>query len=127
MDIKEVSSNSLSFIGDAVYTLAVRKHFVLSKYQASKSLQIICNKYNSAKGQTIVFNKLNEEGFFSKEELDAFKRGRNHITHIPKNGDRLSYETASGLEAIVGYLYLTNNDRLNLLLDKVFEGGYIDV
>lgn len=126
MDIKEISSNSLSFIGDAVYTLAVRKHFVLHKYQSSKSLQVLCNKYNSAKGQTIIFNKLKEEGFFSEDELDAFKRGRNHITHIPKNGDRLSYETASGLEAITGYLYLTDKDRLELFLTKALEGGYLD-
>lgn len=126
MDIKEISSNSLSFIGDAVYTLAVRKHFILHKYQGSKSLQALCNKYNSAKGQTVVFNKLNEEGFFKEDELDAFRRGRNHITHIPKNGDRLSYETASGLEAITGYLYLTDKDRLDLFLTKALEGGYLD-
>lgn len=126
MDIKEYSSNSLSFIGDAVYTLAVRKHFVEKKYQASKTLQQMCNKYNSAKGQTIVFNRLNKEGFFTEDELDAFKRGRNHISHIPKNGDRLTYETASGLEAITGYLYLTDKDRLLLFLDKALNGGEID-
>lgn len=121
MNIKEVSSNSLSFIGDAVYTLAVRKHFVLNKYQASKSLQSLCNKYNSAKGQTEVFSRLSSKQFFNQEELEVFKRGRNHISHIPKNGDRYTYETASGLEAIVGYLYLTDENRLNKLLDEVFK------
>ena len=50
MDIKEVSSNSLSFIGDAVYTLNVRKYFVESGFQASNKLQYLCNKCNSAKG-----------------------------------------------------------------------------
>ena len=122
MDIKEYSSNSLSFIGDAVYTLAVRNHFISNGYQGSKSLQALCNRYNSASGQTSVFNRLNSENFFTAEELDAFKRGRNHITHIPKNGDRLSYETASGIEAIAGYLYLTDKERLNLFFEKVFEG-----
>ena len=121
MNIKEVSSNSFSFIGDAVYTLAVRKHFVLNKYQASKSLQKMCNQFNSAKGQTEVFNRLAQNNFFSEEELEVFKRGRNHISHIPKNGDKYTYETASGLEAIVGYLYLTNEKRLNQLLDEVFK------
>lgn len=123
MNIKEYSSNSLSFIGDAVYTLEVRKHFVESRYQASKILQSLCNKYNSAKGQTAAFNSLNEENFFTKDELDIFKRGRNHITHIPKNGDRLSYETASGIEAIVGYLYLTDKERLKFFFEKIFEKG----
>ncbi|MDO4940469.1 MAG: ribonuclease III domain-containing protein [Erysipelotrichaceae bacterium] len=123
MNIREYSSNSLSFIGDAVYTLEVRKHFVENKHQASKSLQSLCNKYNSARGQTLAFTRLNEEGFFTTNELEVFKRGRNHITHIPKNGDRLSYETASGIEAIAGYLYLTDRERLALFFEKIFEKG----
>lgn len=123
MNINEYSSNSLSFIGDAVYTLAVRLHFVNNNYQSSKKLQTLCNKYNSAKGQSEIFNRLNTESFFSEKEIEIFKRGRNHITHIPKNGDRVSYETASGFEAIVGYLYLSDSKRLDVLLDKIFENG----
>ena len=123
MDIKEVSANSLSFIGDAVFTLRVREYFVMNKYQSSKSLQKLCNNYNCAKGQTKVFNRLNDAGFFNEDELDAYKRGRNHISHIPKNGDRLTYECASGLEAICGYLYLTDKSRLELFFEEVFKGG----
>lgn len=123
MDIKEVSANSLSFIGDAVFTLRVREYFITNKYQSSKSLQKLCNGYNCAKGQTKVFNRLNEANFFTPEELDAYKRGRNHISHIPKNGDRLTYECASGLEAIVGYLYLTDQKRLDKFFVEVFKGG----
>ena len=123
MDIKEISSNSLSFIGDAVFTLRVREYFVTRKYQSSKSLQKLCNGYNSAKGQTRVFNRLNDEGFFTETELEAYKRGRNHISHIPKNSDLQTYECASGLEAICGYLYLYDRERLELFFEKVFEGG----
>lgn len=127
MDIKEISANSLSFIGDAVYTLAVREYFISNKYQSSKSLQKLCNGYNCAKGQTKVFNRLNDNGFFTREELEAYKRGRNHISHIPKNGDRLSYECASGLEAICGYLYLTDKKRLKEFFKEVFKGGIENV
>lgn len=123
MDIKEVSANSLSFIGDAVFTLRVREYFITNKYQSSKSLQKLCNGYNCAKGQTKIFNRLNDNGFFNEIELDIYKRGRNHINHIPKNGDRLTYECASGLEAIVGYLYLTDKERLELFFEEVFKGG----
>ena len=127
MDIKEISANSLSFIGDAVYTLAVREYFISNKYQSSKSLQKLCNGYNCAKGQSKVFNRLNDNGFFTKEELEAYKRGRNHISHIPKNGDRLSYECASGLEAICGYIYLTDKKRLKEFFKEVFKGGIDNV
>lgn len=123
MDIKEYSGNSLAFIGDAVYTLRVREYFVSHKYQSPKSLQKLCNGYNSAKGQYRTFMRLKDDGFFLDEELEVFKRGRNNISHIPKNGDLLTYETASGLEAICGYLYLTDKDRLEAFFVKVFEGG----
>ena len=123
MDIKEVSANSLSFIGDAVFTLRVREYFITNKYQSSKSLQKLCNGYNCAAGQTKIFNRLNDENFFNETELDVYRRGRNHISHIPKNGNRLTYESASGLEAICGYLYLTDKKRLELFFKEVFKGG----
>lgn len=123
MDIKEVSANSLSFIGDAVFTLQVRDFFVTNKYQSSKSLQKLCNNYNSAKGQTKVFKRLSDKNFFNETELEIYRRGRNHISHIPKNGDRISYECASGLEAVCGFLYLTDKNRLNELFKEVFKGG----
>ena len=122
MDIKEVSSNSLSFIGDAVYTLHVREHFIENKYQQSNKLQYLCNKMNSAKGQMKAFEYLKEIDFFNEEELNAYKRGRNNIRHIPKNGDKHSYEVASGLEAVVGYLYLTDKKRLEELFKEIFNG-----
>ena len=56
------------------------------------------------------------------EELVIFKRGRNSIKHIPKNGDKHSYEVASGLEAIIGYLYLTDENRMNELFKEIFKG-----
>ena len=123
MDQKDISSNSLSFIGDAVFTLRVREYFVFKGYQSSRSLQQLCNGYNSAKGQTRIFHRLFEEGFFTDQEMEAYRRGRNHITHIPKNGDLKTYECASGLEAICGYLYLFDKQRLEVFFDKVFEGG----
>ena len=123
MNIKEISSNSLSFIGDAIYTLKVREFFITNKYQSNKSLQKLCNGYNCARGQTKVFNKLLNKQFFNNQELEIFKRGRNHINHIPKNGDRISYETASGLEAVCGFLYLTDKKRLNDFFNEVFKGG----
>lgn len=120
MDIKAVSSNSLSFIGDAVYTLYVREHCV-SICQSSSKLQKMCNSFNSARGQSRAFTFLKDRGFFFEDELEIFKRGRNAIRHIPKNGDRLSYETASGLEAVTGYFYLTGSDKLDMMFKLIFE------
>lgn len=122
MNITDVSSNSLSFIGDAVYTLHVREYFINLKYQQSNKLQYLCNKYNSAKGQMKAFEYLQSINFITDEDFEIFKRGRNNIRHIPKNGDKHSYEVASGLEALVGYLYLTDKDRMEKLFELIFDG-----
>lgn len=73
MDIKQISSNSLSFIGDAIYTLHVREHFLNKKIQKPKDLQKICNSFNSAAGQTKAFNYLTGISFFTEEDLEIFK------------------------------------------------------
>ena len=123
MNIKELSGNSLSYLGDAVFTLRVREFFLQNHYQSPKTLQKLSNNYNSAKGQRRIFERLQNNGFFNDQEIDIFKRGRNDIHHIPKNSDLVSYEIASGLEAICGYLYLTDKDRLDQFFNEVFQGG----
>lgn len=123
MNIKELTGNSLSYLGDAVFTLRVREYFLNNHYQSPKSLQKLCNNYNSAAGQRKIYERLLENNFFNQDEIDIFKRGRNDIHHIPKNSDLLSYETASGLEAICGYLYLTDKNRLEEFFLEVFKGG----
>ena len=126
MDIKEVSSNSLSFIGDAVYTLNVRKYFVENGYQASNKLQYLCNKYNSAKGQRKVYEYLIDINFLNDGEKNIYKRGRNNIRHIPKSSDLLTYQIASGLEAVVGYLFLTDKKRLDSLFKVLYKEVFED-
>ena len=123
MQLGELSGSSLSFLGDAVFTLRVREYYLEQGYHVPRKLQTLCNRYNSARGQTKVFERLKKEDFFTEEELSVYKRGRNAISHIPKNGDRVSYETASGLEAVCGYLYLSDKERLEEFFRKVFEGG----
>ena len=123
MNIKEISANSLSYICDAVYTLAVRQYFIINKYQSSRSLQKLCNGYNSAAGQTRVYQRLLEQGFFKEEELAVFKAGRNHIKRVPRNSSLYEYQCASGLEAVCGYLYLEDKERLEQFFAQVFQGG----
>ena len=59
----------------------------------------------------------------TEKELEVFKRGRNaHTSHTPKNQSGCDYHYATGFEALVGYLYLKDEDeRLNLLLNEVIN------
>ena len=96
------------------------EHFALLMSQ--RSVEELMDMFQCSR-QLAIDNKLRYDSFFTEEELEVFKRGRNNIGHIPKNGDRATYECASGLEAVCGYLYLTDKERLDAFFEKVFEGG----
>ena len=50
-------------------------------------------------------------------ELDVVRRGRNYKrTSHPKNTDIITYKMSSGFEAMIGYLYLSNNKDFLLIL-----------
>ena len=123
MDIRDLSGSCLSYLGDAIFTLKVREFYLEHHYHSPGVLQKMTAKYNSAAGQRKVYERLSEEGFFTEEEKEVFKRGRNDISHVPSSSDRLTYEIASGLEAICGYLYLMDQDRMNRLFHEIFKGG----
>ncbi len=123
MDIRTLSGSALSYLGDAIFTLKVREFYLEHNYRTPGSLQQMSAKYNSAAGQRKVFERLERKGFFTEEEKEIFKRGRNDISHIPASSDLVTYEIASGLEAICGHLYLTDLARMDELFEEVFKGG----
>ena len=56
-------------------------------------------------------------------EIDIVKRARNYkTTSHPKNCDIITYKYATGLEALIGYLYLTNNKgRIDKIMDFILS------
>ncbi|MGF1673153.1 MAG: ribonuclease III domain-containing protein, partial [Rivularia sp. (in: cyanobacteria)] len=52
-------------------------------------------------------------------ELEIVRRGRNAATGRPKRVDAHTYQQATSLETLIGYLYLTNTERLSELLQKL--------
>ena len=65
------------------------------------------------------------EQLLSEEEMSVFKRGRNaHMGTVPKNAEIIDYRRATGLEALMGYLYLLGRDeRLSELMRAAFGNG----
>ena len=63
--------------------------------------------------------------FFNSDELDIIKRARNHkCNHKPKNTDMITYKNATGIEALIGYLYFQNKkDRIDDIMFEVLEMG----
>ena len=115
-----MNSLTLSYIGDAVYELYIREHLINKNIVKVNDLQKESIKYVSAINQSNILHDLLDKNFFNSTELDIIKRARNHKgTRHPKNTDIITYKHASSLEAVIGYLYLNDKERLNELMKVI--------
>ena len=106
----ELNSLALAYLGDAVYELHIRNHLISKGICKAAELQKEAINYVSAKNQYKYLTEMIDNHFFTDEELNIIYRARNHkVDHKPKNCDIVTYKYATGLEAIIGYLYLNNN------------------
>lgn len=123
MDSNLVSGRTLAFLGDAVWSLIVREHLILSGEGKGKTLQKESISFVSAKAQASFYEALHEANYLSEEEEAIFHRGRNsHEGTVPKNTDVQVYRTSTGFEAIFGYLQLEKrDDRIKELFEKILE------
>ncbi len=118
---KSMSGLSLAFIGDAVYELLVRQH-VLSLGEARvQDLHRETVRFVNAAFQAKAAEELADR--LTEEETAYYKRGRNaNSAHTPKNKSEAEYHRATGFEALIGYLYLSERfDRLGELFDVVIR------
>ncbi len=107
----------LAFVGDAVHTLIVRHDLTLNSDAKAGDLHRTASKKVSAVAQSKLADLLIP--LLTEEEKDIYMRARNAHTHSSaKNADLADYKKASGLEAVLGFLYLTGqNERLFQLLN----------
>ena len=117
-----LSTLGMAHLGDGVYEVMVRSWLVLHGKAKAKDLHRATVKYVAAPAQAERFEKL--QPLLSDEEADVFRRGRNTAPHsVPKAASRAQYQTATGLEALFGWLYLQGRtDRLNELFEIMMEG-----
>ncbi|WP_374049884.1 MULTISPECIES: Mini-ribonuclease 3 [unclassified Sedimentibacter] len=115
------SPAQLAYAGDAVYELMVRSYIIHSRDVNVNKMHKLSVKFVKANAQAYLINKLDSE--LSEEEKRIVKRGRNaKVTSSPKNAELMEYRYATGFEALLGYLYLSNNiDRLIFLFNKIIE------
>ena len=115
-EVKNLNPQVLAFVGDGVYSLYIRHKVVLNEGLKGKDLHARVTNFVKASGQSNFISKLLP--LLSSEELQVFKRARNHKTlSQSKNANIVDYKRATGLEALLGYLYLSGKyDRLNEIL-----------
>lgn len=109
---------ALAYMGDAVYELYIRNYLVTKGITKVNNLQKEAIKYVSANSQANYLKLMIDNNFLDESEIEIIKRARNHKSHkCPKSTDVTTYRNATGLEALIGYLYLKNNhDRMNQIM-----------
>ena len=119
-DIMMMSPLQLAYVGDACYELMVRT-YLLDKNLSVNILHKETIKYVKADAQSKIVHSLEE--ILNDKEKDIIRKGRNTKTNSsPKNADLIDYKYATGFEALLGYLYLTNqNTRLGEIFSYIIE------
>lgn len=106
-DIRTYSPLTLAYIGDGIYDLIIRSIVVGQGNTHANLLHRKTSSLVKAKAQSELIEALLPE--LTKEEEAAYKRGRNaHSPTMAKNATMSDYRRATGLEALMGYLYLKN-------------------
>lgn len=120
-DVRMLSPLTLAFIGDTVFDLFVREMLIVQANRPANMLHKLAVQRVCAKAQATATRRLWESGFLTDEEISVLIRGRNaHSNHTPKNASEGDYHLATGLEAVFGFLYLTqNNERLHELFSQI--------
>ena len=112
----------LAYLGDTVYESYIREHLIRQNINRKvNNLHKLAIQYSKAKAQATIIHELEDE--LTEEEMKIFKRGRNQKSHTaPKNADIIDYKYATGFEALIGYLYLSEDkERLQYIVKKGIE------
>lgn len=119
-DLRTYSPLALAYIGDAIYEVVVRTHVVSKGNMPVNKLHGMSSNLVKANTQAELVKLIDE--LLSDEEKHVVKRGCNSKPYTKaKNASMTDYLTATGFEALMGYLYLKNDmDRIIFLVKEGF-------
>lgn len=111
----------LAYVGDAVYELYIRRKLVLKEVLPIQQTHRKAVRLSRAAGQDRVLRTI--EPVLTPDEAEIVRRGRNTKSRVPKSADMAEYRRATGLEALLGWLYLNgDHGRISELLDMIEFG-----
>jgi len=118
---RQLAPLALAQIGDTVCDLYARIYLNDQFARSPHELHLAASKFVCAAGQAAAFRRM--EPHLNDDETAVYRRGRNaHSGTMPKNASAADYHTATGLEAMVGWLFLSGADtRLNEMMTYYFQ------
>lgn len=126
MDNREVHDLTKAYLGDAVYGMYIRKYIVedtpnIRADVAHKEANLLV----SAKAQSHALLTLRESEFITEEEWDIARKARNKssVTRA-KNASIKEYRNATGIEALIGDLFLSDkHKRIEEIMKEIYKQG----
>ena len=121
-DVRGYSPLTLAYVGDCVYDLIIRTVVVERANRSANDLHKKTVQYVKAQTQARMIEVLLPT--LTEEEEAVYRRGRNAKSYtVAKNASVGDYRKATGLEALMGYLYLM--DRMDRALElTIYESGF---
>ena len=115
-----VSALAQAYVGDAVFSLYVRTRMLAREHNKVHILHAYDSRIVSASFQAKGYRAI--EALLDEEEAGVVRRGRNAKSTVPKSATVAEYRASTGLEALLGFLYLSGRqERLQELLDILFR------
>ena len=123
MNIKEVSTEALAYLGDSALEIRVREKLVRSGISGSGNLNRASLSYVKASEQAAAMHRIIPR--LDEEETLVYKRGRNMSGgNVPKSATMAEYRTATGMEVLFGYLHLLGrNERIDQLFSLAYPAS----
>ena len=120
-DIRDYTGLELAFIGDAIWELEIRRHYLQFGYNIPTLNKYVKNKVN-ARYQSLIYKQIIED--LDEEFKVIGKRAKNsNIKTFPKTCTVMEYKEATALEAVVGAMYLLNKEEeIKKIINIVIKG-----
>ncbi|MDP3488124.1 MAG: ribonuclease III domain-containing protein [Bacillota bacterium] len=110
MNPENYSPAAWAYVGDAYYELAMR---LLTLQDGPKKMSVLHKetaRFVRASFQALASHCI--EPMLSEEEREILRRGRNTKSgHVPKSASPTEYRLSTGVEGLIGYLYLTGREE----------------
>ncbi len=120
INAKSYSPLSLAFIGDCVFDLVVKTVMVETANCPANVLHKKTSAIVKANSQARMAEFYLDKDILDEEEKTIMKRGRNAKSYTQaKNSSVIDYRKATGVEALIGYLYLEGRLKRAVELVKI--------
>mmetsp|Transcript_8976 Transcript_8976/g.12736 ORF Transcript_8976/g.12736 Transcript_8976/m.12736 type:complete len:392 (+) Transcript_8976:94-1269(+) len=122
-NVNQMGPTAMAYIGDIVYELFVRSKYVWPP-RKMPDLQGLVVGFVRAEYQSGLLDKLVEACLLSPKEEQVLMRGRNSKTQSRYRRNSPAYQDSTAFETVLGYLYITDVKRCQLLFNWI--DAYLD-